>query len=173
MKKGILSITGCALALGLVAAPAANASTVKFPVSNDHSAKEVLKNHTIKNPTFKVTDSKLPLAPFNRNINNVDSNFQALVKKVDGFYTNPATSKNEREFYNTTLGKLKASSKRLASYKNQLDHISRKNGKIEHLTLLYEEVNNLQASVTYEITNLNHFHTNFVPVTPSGSDNQV
>jgi hypothetical protein len=181
MKKGIFSVTGCALALGLIAAPGANASTVqtkekisvKQPASSASLTGIDVKNISKKIPASEGRDHTLFLDHINQYIDNTDTNFQTIVPKVDEFYTNSATARKELAFYNTTLRKLKANSHQLTSYKNQLDHISKQYGYKVYLSPFYNEISNLQASVIYETKKLNHIHANFVPMTPTGNNNQV
>jgi DNA repair ATPase RecN len=181
MKKGIFSVTGCALALGLIAAPAANASTVqpKEKISFKQTASSAslaaidVKNISKKAPVSEDRDHTESLDHINQYIDNTDTTFQEIVPKVDEFYTNYATARKELAFYNTTLKKLKAHSNQLASYKNQLDHISKQYGHKVYLNPFYNEISNLQESVIYETKKLNHIHANFVPMTPTDNNNQV
>jgi hypothetical protein len=188
MKKGLLSVTGCALALGLVAAPAASASTVKHvkeKVSVEHYeysnhltngvfdkdlAKLAFNKHGIKIPAYKLREYNFFRTPLN--INQLDTNIQSLVQKVDGFYSTPTTAEKELNFYKNTLGKLNAKSKQLANFQKQLDYISNIYGITQYLAPLNDKLSNLQLSIANEITKLNQLHTNFVPITSSGNDNQ-
>jgi hypothetical protein len=188
MKKSLLSVTGCALALGLVAAPAASASTVKHAkekVSVEHNeysnhltnvvfdkdlAKLAFNKHGIKIPAHKLREYKFFRTPLN--INQLDTNIQSLVQKVDGFYSTPTTAEKELDFYKNTLSKLNAKSMQLAYFQKQLDYISNIYGITQYLTPLNDKLSNLQLSIANEITKLNQLHSNFVPITSLDSNNQ-
>jgi hypothetical protein len=202
MKKVILSVTGCALALGLVAAPVANAKSVphqtkvtvkhvttkakasaKDTSTETHTAKASAKDnstktHTAKSVVKKVTPKVSPaklkevqkfLSPVSKNIDRVDTNLQTLTKKVTDFYANTTSYSSEQEldFYNGALGKLKADSKQLVSYKKQLDQLSKKYVTADVLTATYQQVSDLQSSIKNEFTTLDGLHKSFVPTAPT------
>jgi hypothetical protein len=199
MKKIITGITGGALALGLIAGPAAYAQTISktkvgvlatythstqkatqkiSPVKLKEEAKlkeaklkeEANLKETKLKEEAKLKEAKLKeaiklkevqkaLIPVNKNGNKVSTNLQSLEKTVASFYATPNTSsKNELGLYNSSLGKLKAYSKQLTSYKKQLDQISKKYGTSTTLTSAYQKVSELQSSIKTEIGILNSFH---------------
>ncbi|MED1202621.1 hypothetical protein [Heyndrickxia acidicola] len=178
MKKSIFSAAGCALALGLIAAPAAHASTAqpKEKMSVHHPASSaVITAMDVKNISKKALSPKGSsrtafLNHINQYIDNTDTNFQEIVPKIDEFYSNTASAKKELGFYKSTLKKLKANSHQLTGYKNQLDQVSKQSGQKVYLAPFYNEISNLQSSIVYETKKLNHTHANFVPTYSSGNN---
>jgi hypothetical protein len=171
MKKGILSVTGCALALGLVAAPVANAASVSKIKAKESIYHRSINNHLAKSST-KGKESKNFFVSINKNIDKINTNFQVIVQKADSFYSNSNTAEKELDFFDNTLEKLNASSIQLVTIQKQLDRITKKDDTTDDVTTTYEDVNKVEQSITDEINKLSQLHTTFVPVTSTGSDNQ-
>jgi hypothetical protein len=170
MKKTVLKAAGCALALGLIAAPAINASASTH-VHKSETCKHVTKVKDVRYISKKITEkeaakveSKKLNVLLTKQVSNVDKKVQALTKKVDAFYAAPETKKAEMGVYKSALGKLKAYSHQLTSYNKQLNAVTKKN-KVAATTLstVTTKVTSLQDAIKAEITKVQDLHKNFKP----------
>jgi hypothetical protein len=171
MKKGIFSVTGCALALGLVAVPAANAASISKIKAKESIYHRSAINHPTKLST-KGKESKKLFNSINKSIDKINTNSQVLVQKADMFYTKSNTAEKELDFYDHTLEKLNASSIQLVTMQKQLDRITKKDGTTDDVTTANDEVNEEEQNNTDEINKLDELHTSFVPAASTENDNQ-
>jgi predicted nucleic acid-binding Zn-ribbon protein len=179
MKKTVLKAAGCALALGLIAAPAINASASTH-VHKSETCKHVTKVKDVRYISKKITEkeaakveSKKLNVLLTKKVSTVDKKVQALTKKVDAFYTAPETKKAEMGVYRSTLGKLKAYSHQLTSYQKQLNAITKKN-KAATVTLsnVTTKITSLQDAIKAEITKVQDLHKNFKPAPMKSEDHK-
>lgn len=176
MKKTILKISGCALALGLLAAPSVNAAQpdstcknviVKKEVKKDVIVKKVVKKEIkgkeeVKKLTAKEKAALKLLNPLNKNVVKVETEVTKITKMADDFYAEPTTKMAEKELFYRSVSKLHQSSLKLDVNKKQLEKVMKKYGKTAEATALKEKIAALKTSIKNEKIKLMDLHKKYL-----------